>query len=151
MGDSPAQHVHEGMQKTAALLLAMGRPLAQRMVSKLSEDELKLISRTARALPPLNRTVVDALVEDFARHFVDQVASAEPEQEIRDILGRSGEDDATGGADSASVLAPENFWPRIMAMPPARVVGVLGMEHPATISVALSAFARQRPPNVDAV
>jgi flagellar motor switch protein FliG len=59
-----ASHIPDATLKATALLIAMGRPLAQRLVAKLNEEELRLISRSAKTLPLMNRSVVEALVEE---------------------------------------------------------------------------------------
>ncbi|MCU0832444.1 MAG: hypothetical protein MUC58_13210 [Rhizobiaceae bacterium] len=130
----------EGARKTAALLLAMGRPLAQRMVQRFEPDELRLLARSARAMPPLNRAVVDALVEDFARHFVDQVGSAPVADEMDAIIGGSPPDSSGLDAGLIDRAPPADPWVSVLAAPPERLAEVLSGETAPIVCAALSRF-----------
>ena len=125
--------------KATALLIAMGRPLAQRLVAKLNEEELRLISRSAKALPLMNRSVVEALVEEFAKSFVDQVANSTPDAEIDAILNEG------LGADAAGRLftpvepdRPKALWPEIAKAEPKKIGEALAAEPETIIAAALS-------------
>jgi flagellar motor switch protein FliG len=130
----------EGARKTAALLLAMGRPLAQRMVARFEPDELRLIANSARTMPPLNRSVVDALVEDFARHFVDQVGTGPADEELNAIIG-GGMDESLQPPGDLSDAPPIDPWPSVMAASSERLAALLATENPCVIAAALSRFA----------
>jgi flagellar motor switch protein FliG len=139
-----ASHIPDATLKATALLIAMGRPLAQRLVAKLNEEELRLISRSAKTLPLMNRSVVEALVEEFARSFVDQVANTTPDDEIGAILNEG------LGADAVDRLftpsqpdAPKALWPEIAKAEPKRIAEALSGETDITIAVALSKLPPQ--------
>jgi flagellar motor switch protein FliG len=136
--------VPDATLKATALLIAMGRPLAQRLVAKLNEEELRLVSRSAKTLPPMNRSVVEALVEEFARSFVDQVANTTPDAEIDAILNEG------LGADAAGRLftpvqpdAPKVLWPEIGKAEPKRLAEALAGQSDALIAAALSKLVPQ--------
>lgn len=136
-GATPASH--DGARKTAALLVAMGRPLAQRIVSRLDQQELRLIAGSARAVPPMNRAVLEALVEDFARNFVEQVLPNTPDEEIGAIIsGGIGEDAAGRLNDGPRVETPKDCWPLIAAADAARVAEALSGEAGGVLAAALS-------------
>jgi flagellar motor switch protein FliG len=139
-----AAQIPDATLKATALLIAMGRPLAQRLVAKLNEEELRLISRSAKSLPLMNRGVVEALVEEFARSFVDQVATTTPDDEIGAILNEG------LGADAAGRLftphqpeAPKEFWPEIAKAEPKRIAEALAAEPETIIAAALSKLPPQ--------
>ena len=134
---------HDGARKAAALLIAMGRPLAQRMVARLDEGELRAIARSARDLPEMNRAVVDALVEEFAGHFVETVVNVPPGAEIGAIFAEGlGEDAARRIAEPPAKHTREPLWPIIAEMPPERLGAVLGSYWPDAIAAVLRQLPR---------
>ena len=125
--------------KATALLIAMGRPLAQRLVAKLDEEELRLVSRSAKTLPQMNRAVVEALVEEFAKSFVEQVATTTPDAEIDAILNEGLGPDAAGRLFTPAMPdKPKALWPEIARAEPKRIADWLTYESDAVIAVALS-------------
>jgi flagellar motor switch protein FliG len=132
----------DGTRKAAALLIAMGRPMAQRMVARFDEAELRALSQSARNLPPMNRAVVDALVEDFARHFVERVSNGAPEDEMGAIMQGGLGEEAAGRIQAPPKMAgPADPWPSVKAADPKRIALVLAGEQAAVIAAALRAFA----------
>jgi flagellar motor switch protein FliG len=139
-----AGQIPDATLKATALLIAMGRPLAQRMVAKLNEEELRLISRSAKVLPLMNRSVVEALVEEFARSFVDQVATTTADAEIDAILNEGLGADAAGRLfTSAQADAPKKLWPEIAKAEPNRIAEALSGETEIVIAAALSQLPSQ--------
>lgn len=60
----------KGPDKAAALLLAMGRPLAGRIMSKLEPEEIKLATRAIAELRPISAEQLEELIESFADELV---------------------------------------------------------------------------------
>jgi flagellar motor switch protein FliG len=86
--------------------------------------------------------VLDALVEDFARHFVERVTPGPASEEIGAIIGDGLGGDAAGGPGANPPLQEaEAFWPRLVKMPPPRLAEVIGGEHPAIAAAVFSALA----------
>ena len=56
-----------GPEKVAALLLAMGKPLASRLLKHFDPGELKTITRSAAALGAVPITALEGLVEELAQ------------------------------------------------------------------------------------
>jgi flagellar motor switch protein FliG len=103
----PSEPVPDDARKATALLIAMGRPLAQRLVARFNEDELRMLSRAARVLPTMSRDVVEALVEDFAGRFVAHIGHHSADVEIGAIL------DEGIGAGSADRPLNQRASPRL--------------------------------------
>ena len=139
-----ADQISDATMKATALLIAMGRPLAQRLVAKLNENELRLISQSAKILPLMNRSVVEALVEEFAKSFVDQVANTTPDAEIDAILSEGLGADAAGRLSTpVKPDAPKALWPDIAKVEPARIADALATEVDGVIAAALSKLPPQ--------
>ncbi|WP_051953203.1 flagellar motor switch protein FliG [Methylocapsa aurea] len=129
----------KGPEKVAALLLAMGKPLAGRLLKHFDVEELKQITRSVAELGAVPVPTLEILVEDFASQFsngVDLRGSPEeveqmldgvlsPEQ-IADVMS-----DVTGHSNDA-------MWERLSSVPEAVVGGYLSKEHPQTAALILS-------------
>lgn len=129
----------EAVLKATALLIAMGRPLAQRLVAKLNQEELRLVSLSAKTLPQMNRAVVEALVEEFAKSFIDQVANTTPDAEIDAILNEGLGKEAAGKLFTpAKIEPPQDLWPLIATSEPERIVEALAAEPDSVFAAALT-------------
>ncbi|MGL4405615.1 MAG: FliG C-terminal domain-containing protein [Notoacmeibacter sp.] len=145
MASNPTEPaISDATLKATALLIAMGRPLAQRLVAKLNEEELRQISRSAKTLPAMNRTVVEALVEEFASSFIDQVANTTPDAEIDAIFNEGLGVEAAGRLFTApKAEAPQSMWPFISKTEPIRLVAVLEAEPDVIVAATLSQLPPQ--------
>ena len=128
-----------GPDKVAALLLAMGKPLAGRLLKHFDNDELRLITRSVADLGSVGVPALETLIEEFAAQFlsgVDLLGSAteveellagvfSPEQ-IADIMS-----DVTGNSN-------ESIWERLSAVSESVVAAYIGKEHPQTAALILS-------------
>ena len=138
----------EGLRKVTGLLLAMGKPMAERLIKRFSEEELRLIAQSSKALPALNRQVIDALVTDFASHFVahsgiddngnavDALLVAGLGEERRASLYGRRETD-----QKPVPVAPKVYWPEIEATEATKIAALLCLEHPQVVAVTLMKFA----------
>ena len=54
-----------GAEKVAALLLAMGKPAASRLLKHFDESEIRKIARTVSALGTVSKPLLEDLVDEF--------------------------------------------------------------------------------------
>jgi flagellar motor switch protein FliG len=131
--------VLKGSDKAAALLLAMGKPVAGRLLKHFDPLELRLIIRSASELGSVPTPVIEELVDEFCSHFSAGL----------DLLGNAGEAEQllTGAfspeqvADILSdVLGSSNssMWEKLAAVPESVFSGYLLKEHPQTAAFILS-------------
>jgi flagellar motor switch protein FliG len=129
----------EGPAKVAALLLAMGKPLASRLLKHFDQDELREITRSVGELGVVPMPVLEDMVEEFAGNFVKGAGlmisptDAEhllsgllPPEEISDIMS-----DITGNSN-------HSIWQRLSGVSENLFAGYLIKEHPQTIAAILS-------------
>jgi flagellar motor switch protein FliG len=129
----------QGPDKVAALLLAMGKPVASQLLKHFDPAELRAITRAASELGPVSTAEMEALVEEFAGQFsvgTDLLGTAReveklltgvlpPEQiaEIMsDLLGKSA----------------EPIWDRLSASSDEALAAFLQPEHPQVVAFAMS-------------
>src|ERR1700722_861193 len=129
----------KGSDKVAALLLAMGKPVAGRLLKHFDPLELRQITKSASGLGAVPTPVLEALVEEFSLHFSNGL----------DLLGNAGEAEQllTGAfppeqvADILSdVLGSSNsgMWEKLPGIPENVFAAYLLKEHPQTAAFILS-------------
>ena len=128
-----------GTQKAAALLLAMDKAVAARLLKRFDPDELRQVTRCATRLGRVPTAALDGLVAEFADSFsagadlVGSVGCAEellaealPRDQVSDILS-----DVLGRPNGS-------VWERVSALPDTVLGGYLAKEHPQTAAFILS-------------
>ncbi len=131
-----------GREKVAVLLLAMGKPLAERLIKHFDEDEIKLLAKSAAELGTVPRRMLDEIVEEFT----DVLSIG------TDLRGSIGEaEQLLSGVVSQEQLAEimqdvrgdhtRAVWPRLSQMSEIPVSQFLAREHPQIAAFVLSKAA----------
>ncbi|ABY29052.1 MAG: flagellar motor switch protein FliG [Methylobacteriaceae bacterium] len=129
----------EPVDQVAALLLAMGKPAAGRLIKYFEPDELKRITRSASNLGAVSPEQLDTVVEHFSAEFsagnsligtaseVEKLLSGLlPADQIADILA-----DVRGSAT-------RSVWDRLGTVQESVLASYLVKEHPQTAALILS-------------
>lgn len=129
----------EPIDQVAALLLAMGKPAAGRLIKYFEPDELKRITRSASNLGAVSPEQLDAVVDNFSAEFsagnsligtaneVEKLLTGLlPADQIADILS-----DVRGGAT-------RSIWERLGSVQESVLASYLVKEHPQTAALILS-------------
>ena len=128
-----------GPAKVAALLLAMGKPLASRLLKHFDTDELRSVTRSVADLGVVPMPVIQDMIEEFAGQFAHgaglMISAGDAEQllsgilspeEISDIMS-----DVTGNSN-------QSIWQRLSGVSENLFAGYLVKEHPQAVAVILS-------------
>ncbi len=128
-----------GAEKVAALLLAMGKPLASRLLKHFDPAELKTITRSAAALGAVPLEAIEELVEELAGQFSRGVDLRGTAQEVEHLLGSVLPPEQVAEI-MADVLGNSNSstWVRLSSIPDKDMAAYLGKEHPQTAALVLS-------------
>ena len=128
-----------GPEKVAALLLAMGKPLASRLLKHFDPAELKLITRSAAALGAVSVQSLEALVEELAAQFSRGVDLHGTAAEVEHLLGGVLPPDQVADIMS-DVLGNSNSstWVRLSALPEKDLADFIAKEHPQTAALILT-------------
>jgi flagellar motor switch protein FliG len=133
------KRVFSGRDKAAALLLAMGKPLATRVMQHLEEDEIKTVAETAAGLGTVSRTMLDEIILEFTEKVDDGTDLHTSVSEIEELLTGLVPPEVVAkilqnlqGSDKRSV------WPRLSQMPETPVAQYLMKEHPQVAAFVLS-------------
>ncbi len=128
-----------GPEKVAALLLAMGKPLASRLLKHFDPSELKIITRSAAALGPVPIQALEGLVEELAAQFSRGVDLHGTAAEVEHLLGSVLPPDQVAEIMS-EVLGNSNSstWVRLSNIPEKDLATYITKEHPQTAALILS-------------
>lgn len=126
-------------EKVAVLLLAMGKPVAERIMQHFDDNDLTLIARHGAQLGVVQKTTLDGVVEEFEAMLgkssglqgtLDRVEKllqgAVPEERYEAILA-----DLRGGSTQA-------VWSRLSELPESKLAQFLAKEHPQIAAIVLT-------------
>jgi len=127
-----------GAQKAAAILLAMGKPPASRLLKHLGPRELREVTRAAAQLGTVSTNALEALVEEFTSEFSagakllgdvgqarEMLTDAIPADQVADIM--------------SDVFGPGgNVWGELGAITESVLSIYLAGEHPLIATYILS-------------
>ena len=140
-------------QKAAAMLVAMGKPSASRLLKFFKQEELRALIDAAKMLRTIPQTELEKIVAEFEAEFTEGAGLLDSADKMETMLNESlsrEEMDALMGVEKAAVAtdAPPPVWPAVEKLEPARLGAFLASEHPQTAALVLSKLAPQAAANV---
>ncbi|TPL53983.1 flagellar motor switch protein FliG [Mesorhizobium sp. B2-4-6] len=140
-------------QKAAAILVAMGKPAASRLLKFFKQDELKALIEGARLLRTIPQADLERIVAEFEAEFTEGAGLLDSADRMDTILNESlspEEMSAIMGEKKFEPVpeGPPPIWPDLEKLDPARLGGFLAGEHPQTSAMVLSKLASQTAANV---
>jgi flagellar motor switch protein FliG len=135
-------------QKAAAILVAMGKPSASRLLKFFKQDELKALIGAARMLSTIPQHELEAIVAEFEAEFTEGVGLLDSGDAMDTILTESltPEEMSALMSKDAAPAAPEGpppIWPDVAKLEPSRLAAFLKAEHPQTGALILSNLPSQ--------
>ena len=135
----PAQRVLKGPEKTAVLLLAMGKPLANRLLKHFDGDELREITRSVAELGSVSMPVLEETIEEFAGQIADGGAIMSSASEAQELLsGVLSPEEILDIMSDVTGNSNQTIWERLSGVSEAIFGSYLIKEHPQTATVILS-------------
>ena len=137
----PAPRVLQGADRVAALLLAMGKPAAGRLLKHFDSAELKEIARAASGLGTIPAAELEAIIEQFAEQFAAGMSLLGTAQEVEKLLTGilPSEQISEVMADVLNQKSINNtVWERSSEAQEQALVDFLVNEHPQTAALILS-------------
>ncbi|PWK71628.1 flagellar motor switch protein FliG [Aminobacter sp. AP02] len=133
-------------QKAAAILVAMGKPSASRLLKFFKQDELKALIEGARLLRTIPQADLERIVAEFEAEFTEGAGLLDSADKMDTILNESlspeemnalmGNGEPMGKKDT---LPP--VWPQLEKLEAAQIGAFLANEHPQTSAMILSNLA----------
>jgi flagellar motor switch protein FliG len=130
----------DGVEKVAAVLLALDRDASSRVLKHFDQQELRKIARVAATLGAIPSALLEeicaGMVGEIAHGGIDLIgdvsvaedllANALPDEQVADIMS-----DVRGTSNKF-------LWRRVAALPDQILAGYLSNEHPQTVAVVVS-------------
>jgi flagellar motor switch protein FliG len=140
-------------QKAAAILVAMGKPSASRLLKFFKQEELKALIEGARLLRTIPQSDLEKIVAEFEAEFTEGAGLLDSADKMDTILNESlspEEVSALMGNAAPVVKAegPPPVWPQLEKLEPMRLGAFLAGEHPQTAALVLSKLAPSASANV---
>src|SRR5690606_20550950 len=135
-------------QKAAAILVAMGKPSAGRLLRFFKHEELKALIGAARMLRTIPQSELENIVAEFEEEFTEGAGLLDSGDQMDTILNESlspEEISALMGWSKPSLMSDEAppVWPELEGRRPERLGALLGGEHPQTIAMVFSNLGAQ--------
>lgn len=132
-------------QKAAAILVAIGKPAAGRLLKFFKQEELKTLIEGARKLKTIPQNELEKIVAEFEEEFAKGAGLLDSADTMDTLLTETlpkDQMDAILGREQ-SVVADEAVppWPAIEAAEPQEVATILSGEHPQTTAYVISNLA----------
>ncbi|MEQ8824497.1 MAG: FliG C-terminal domain-containing protein [Filomicrobium sp.] len=128
-----------GAERATALLLAMGKPLADKIVKQFDASELKIVARSAAGLGSVEPPVVDKIIDDLVESLqlgADLVGTSAHAEQL--IAGNISDEEAVEILADVKGGSTKAVWPRLSKTPEINVAQFLAKEHPQVGAYVLS-------------
>lgn len=140
-------------QKAAAILVAMGKLSAGRLLKFFKQEELKSLIEAARLLRTIPQADLELIVAEFEAEFTEGAGLLDSADKMDSILSESLSPEEVsaimnGKGEEAPPEGPPPIWPELEKLEPGRLGGFLAGEHAQTSAMVLSKLAPQAAANV---
>ena len=130
-----------GQQKVAALLVAMGKPAAAKILKHFSPDDLRRLSGQAHTLPNISLADFDVLVHQFEDAFAEGVSFSQAGERFDNLVQETlPEDEAAAVLDpnATPAIPEESLWEIMGKMSAEELQDHISQEHPQVIAYIVS-------------
>jgi len=130
-----------GPQKAAAILVAIGRPAAARLLKHFNAEDLRKLAGHARTLEPISPLDFEHLVKQFEDSFVEGAPVSEAAQRFEGLLREAlpqEEVDAVLEDRVQPQLVQESVWVQLARLPVESLQAYLTDQHPQIIAYIVS-------------
>lgn len=130
-------------QKAAAILVAMGKPAAGRLLKFFKQEELKALIEAARKLQTIPQADLERIVAEFESEFAEGAGLLDSADQMNLLLSESLSPEEISvlmgqAAPRPQESGPSTVWADLEKLDPLRVAELLGAEHPQTVAFVLS-------------
>ncbi|PJR93316.1 flagellar motor switch protein FliG [Brucella intermedia] len=130
-----------GPQKAAAILVAIGRPAAARLLKHFNAEDLRKLAGHARTLEPISPLDFEQLVKQFEDSFAEGAPVSEAAQRFEGLLRETlpqEEVDAVLEERVQPQLVQESVWVQLGRLPVESLQAYLTDQHPQIIAYIVS-------------
>ena len=130
-----------GPQKAAAILVAIGRPSASRLLKHFNAEDLRKLAGHARTLEPISPLDFEHLVKQFEQSFAEGAPVSEAAQRFEGLLREALPQDEADAVFEERVqpqLVQESVWVQLARLPVESLQAYLADQHPQIIAYIVS-------------
>ena len=130
-----------GPQKAAAILVAIGRPSASRLLKHFNAEDLRKLAGHARTLEPISPLDFEHLVKQFEDSFAEGAPVSEAAQRFEGLLREALPQDEADAVFEERVqpqLVQESVWVQLAKLPVESLQAYLADQHPQIIAYIVS-------------
>jgi flagellar motor switch protein FliG len=132
--------VLSGVEKVAALLLAMDKKTAARILKLFEPDDIKLMAQTATDLGAIPKATIDSLIEEFASSIKTggglNASAEQVEGLLSGIIPPDKLHEIMAGIRNKNGTGP--VWARLVELPLPTLTQYFSKEHPQATALLLS-------------
>lgn len=130
----------KGPDRVAAMLLAMGPPVARRLLPHFEPEELKQISQAATALGAVPADEVEPLIEEFTSQFAAGLSLLGSSRAVEEMLSGVLEPEEIERLITGPMTRKQqaSVWQRLGGLAEGVLARYLTQEHPQTIAFVLN-------------
>jgi flagellar motor switch protein FliG len=132
-------------QKAAAILVAVGKPAAGRLLKFFKQEELKELIEGARKLKTIPQSELERIVAEFEEEFAEGAGLLDSADAMDTLLTENLSQDEMnailGNEMNAGALEETPPWQALEAIDPEPIAAFLVKEHPQTAAYVLSNLA----------
>lgn len=129
----------KGSDKAAAILLALGKPAADKLLRHFDQEEITAIARSASKLGVIPKVVMDGLITEFIESLVGggdlQGTAVEVERLLSGIMSA---DEVAQIMLEIRGQSPQTVWPKLSQIADPALAQYLTKEHPQVAAFILS-------------
>jgi flagellar motor switch protein FliG len=133
-------------QKAAAILVAMGKPSAGRLLKFFKQEELKALIEAARGLRTIPQAELEKVVQEFEREFAEGAGLIDSADRMDTILTESLSPEEVNrlmGRGEQRPMSMQEVWAGLEKISPVRLAQIVAHEHSQTVAVILANIAPQ--------
>lgn len=128
-----------GSERVTALLLAMGKPWADRIIKRFEDGEIRAVARSAHDLPPLSFETIELLVEELDKELNTAKPLAGSVDEAKELLsGVVSDDEVDEIMGELTGEAPKSIWSRLNGVADAKLSAFLAKEEPQVAAFVIA-------------
>jgi flagellar motor switch protein FliG len=129
----------QGVDRVVALLLAMDKPSANRIIKQFEESEIRALARSAAVLPAVGLDKVEKLVEELDREMDTAGVIVGSSREVEGLLaGVMDDEDVNEIVGEINGQAPKKIWRKLVEVSDEKLARFLGGEQPQVSAFVLS-------------
>lgn len=146
-----------GGVKAALMLLCIGKPVAAKLIGKLSFDEVRAVVASASLLNNVSRAEIDEMIDSFSELYGQGVKFLGTEQEVMALLSEVIPEEMATRLEAEGALPPppdvsdeveRSVWDRLQSVSTTRIADLLNNEQVQTSAAILNAMDREQASSV---